>query len=126
MIGTGVVTMMAGYFAEIGSAETLPLIAFFSGGLINLFIPSGGAQWAVQGPAFLEAAKLLGTDPSLIVLGVAYGDQWTNIIHPFVVIPLLIMTGLKANKVLSYSFIVFLIATLPLAGGLLIASYTMH
>ena len=76
--------------------------------------------------AFLEAAKLLGTDPSLIVLGVAYGDQWTNIIHPFVVIPLLIMTGLKASKVLSYSFIVFLIATLPLAGGLLIASYTMH
>ena len=126
MIGTGVVTMMAGYFAEIGSAETLPLIAFFSGGLINLFIPSGGAQWAVQGPAFLEAAKLLGTDPSLIVLGVAYGDQWTNIIHPFVVIPLLIMTGLKASKVLSYSFIVFLIATLPLAGGLLIASYSLH
>ena len=44
MIGTGVVAMMASYFAEIGSAETLPLIAFFSGGFINLFIPSGGAQ----------------------------------------------------------------------------------
>ena len=123
MMGTGVVAMMAGYFAEIGSAETLPLIAFFSGGLINLFIPSGGAQWAVQGPAFLEAADLLGTDPALIVMGVAYGDQWTNIIHPFIVIPLLIMTGLKASKVLSYSFILFLIATLPLAGGLLMASF---
>ncbi|MCS5574160.1 MAG: TIGR00366 family protein, partial [Pseudomonadales bacterium] len=95
----------------------------FSGGLINLFIPSGGAQWAVQGPAFLEAADLLGTDPALIVMGVAYGDQWTNIIHPFIVIPLLIMTGLKASKVLSYSFILFLIATLPLAGGLLMASF---
>ena len=122
MMGTGVVAIMANYFAEIGSAETLPLIAFFSGGLINLFIPSGGAQWAVQGPAFLEAAELLGTEPALIVMGVAYGDQWTNIIHPFVVIPLLIMTGLKASKVLSYSFILFVVATLPLAGGLLMAS----
>ncbi|NQV64455.1 MAG: TIGR00366 family protein, partial [SAR86 cluster bacterium] len=55
--------------------------------------------------------------------GVAYGDQWTNIIHPFVVIPLLIMTGLPANKVLSYSFIMFLVATLPLVGGLIAASY---
>ena len=124
MMGTGVVTMMAGYFAEIGTAETLPVIAFLSGGFINLFIPSGGAQWAVQGPAFLEAAELLGTDPALIVLGVAYGDQWTNIIHPFVVIPLLIMTGLKASKVLSYSFILFLVAMLPLAGGLLIAGFS--
>lgn len=122
MLNTGVVVLMADYFATIGSAETLPLIAFFSGGFINLFIPSGGAQWAVQGPAFLEAAAQLGTDPALIVMGVAYGDQWTNIIHPFVVIPLLIMTGLKASKVLSYSFIIFLVATLPLAGSLLLAA----
>ena len=123
MLNTGFVAQIAGFFARIGTTESLPLIAFFSGGVINLFIPSGGAQWAVQGPAFLEAAKVLGTDPALIVMGIAYGDQWTNIIHPFVVIPLLIMTGLPANKVLSYSFIMFLVATLPLAGGLIAASY---
>ncbi len=124
MLNAGVVANMAAYFAQIASAETLPLIAFLSGGLINMFIPSGGAQWAVQGPAFLEAAALLGTDPALVVMGVAYGDQWTNIIHPFVVIPLLIMTGLKGSQVLSYSFLIFLVVTLPLAGGLLIASFS--
>ena len=123
MLNTGLVAQMADYFARIGTAETLPLIAFFSGGVINMFIPSGGAQWAVQGPAFLAAAETLGTAPELIVMGVAYGDQWTNIIHPFVVIPLLIMTGLPANKVLSYSFILFLVATVPLAGGLLVAGF---
>jgi len=123
MLSTGLVAQLADYFARIGTAETLPLIAFFSGGVINMFIPSGGAQWAVQGPAFLAAAEALGTAPELIVMGVAYGDQWTNIIHPFVVIPLLIMTGLPANKVLSYSFVLFLVATIPLAGGLLFASF---
>ncbi|MEC7368554.1 MAG: TIGR00366 family protein [Pseudomonadota bacterium] len=123
MLNTGLVAQLADYFARIGTAETLPLIAFFSGGVINMFIPSGGAQWAVQGPAFLAAAEALGTAPELIVMGVAYGDQWTNIIHPFVVIPLLIMTGLPANKVLSYSFILFLVATVPLAGGLIVAGF---
>ena len=123
MLNTGLVAQLADYFARIGTAETLPLIAFLSGGVINMFIPSGGAQWAVQGPAFLAAAETLGTAPELIVMGVAYGDQWTNIIHPFVVIPLLIMTGLPANKVLSYSFILFLVATVPLAGGLIVAGF---
>jgi len=122
MLSTGLAARMAALCSTVGTTETLPLIAFLTGGVINIFIPSGGAQWAVQGPAFLEAAKTLGTSPELIVMGVAYGDQWTNIIHPFVVIPLLIMTGLPANKVLSYSFILFLVATIPLATGLLIAS----
>ncbi len=122
MLNTGFVDQLAAFFAQIGTAQTLPLIAFLSGGVINLFIPSGGAQWAVQGPAFLEAAKTLGAEPQLIVMGVAYGDQWSNIIHPFAAIPLLIMTGLRANQVLSYSFIMFLAAGVPLALGLLIAA----
>ena len=122
MLNTGLISQIADFFATVGTAETLPLIAFFSGGFINLFIPSGGAQWAVQGPAFLEAAQTLGTDPALIVMGVAYGDQWTNIIHPFVLIPLLIMTGLRASQVLSFSFIMFVAATLPLTAGLLLAA----
>ena len=70
----------------------------------------------------MEAAKQLGTAPELIVMGVAYGDQWSNIIHPFAVIPLLIMTGLRAHPVLSYSFILFLVAGVPLALGILLAS----
>lgn len=122
MLNTGFVDQLAQFFATIGTTETLPLIAFLSGGAINLFIPSGGAQWAIQGPAFLDAAQQLGTSPELIVMGVAYGDQWSNIIHPFAVIPLLIMTGLKAHQVLSYSFILFLVAGVPLALGILLAS----
>ena len=76
----------------------------------------------MQGPAFLEAAKTLGTEPELIVMGVAYGDQWSNIIHPFAVIPFLIMSGLRANQVLSFSFIIFVAVAVPMAGGLLLAA----
>ncbi len=125
MLKTGFVSVLAEGFVTIASADTLPFLAFLSGGFINFFIPSGGAQWAVQGPAFIEAAKVLGTDLPLVVMGVAYGDQWTNIIHPFVVIPLLIMTGLKARQVLAYSFILFLAAGVTLGGGLLLLGGTL-
>ncbi len=125
MLKTGFVSVLAAGFVTIASADTLPFLAFLSGGFINFFIPSGGAQWAVQGPAFIEAAKTLGTDLPLVVMGVAYGDQWTNIIHPFVVIPLLIMTGLKARQVLAYSFILFLAAGVTLGGGLLLLGGTL-
>ena len=125
MLKTGFVSVLAQGFVMISSTDTLPFLAFLSGGFINFFIPSGGAQWAVQGPAFIEAAKALGTDLPLVVMGVAYGDQWTNIIHPFVVIPLLIMTGLKARQVLAYSFILFLAAGVTLGGGLLLLGGTL-
>ena len=48
-----------------------------------MFIPSGGGQWAVQGPVMIEAANNLNVEPYVVVLGVAYGDQWTNMIQPF-------------------------------------------
>ena len=57
MITTGLVEVIAGWFTAIASAQTLGFWAFLSAGLINFFIPSGGGQWAVQGPIFIEAAR---------------------------------------------------------------------
>ncbi len=121
VLETGLVTRLAEGFANIATATTLPIVAFLSGGLINFFIPSGGAQWAVQGPAFVSAAQTLGTDLPVIVMGVAYGDQWTNIIHPFIVLPFAIMSGLEVRGILAYSWRLFLAAGVPLCLGLLLA-----
>jgi short-chain fatty acids transporter len=55
-------------------------------------------------------------------MGIAYGDQWTNMIHPFTVIVLLIMTGLEARQVLAYSAVMFLVAGVPLGLGLYLAA----
>ena len=74
-----------------------------------MFIPSGGGQWAVQGPVMIEAAINLNVDPSVIVLGVAYGDQWTNMIQPFWTIPLLAIAGLHMRQIMGYTFVIFLI-----------------
>ncbi len=121
MAGTGLVKVMAHGFTEIATAQTLGFWAFLAGGLVNLFIPSGGGQWAVQGPVFLEAAKTLGTDPSVIVMGIAYGDQWTNLIQPFWTIPLLAIAGLHMRDIMGYCFVLFLVAGITLGATILYA-----
>ena len=83
MTDTGLINVLADKISEISSAETLGFYSFLSGGLVNMFIPSGGGQWAVQGPVMIEAAENLKVEPYIVVLGVAYGDQWTNMIQPF-------------------------------------------
>jgi short-chain fatty acids transporter len=122
MKGTGLVTVMSNFFTEIATAQTLPFFAFLSGGLINIFVPSGGGQWVIQGPIFLEAAKALEVDPALIVLGVAYGDQWTNMIQPFWTIPVLAIAGLHLRQIMGYTFMIFLL-TFFLFGGALLFIY---
>jgi short-chain fatty acids transporter len=121
MIDTGLVSVIAGWFIAISTAGTLGFWAFLSGGLINMAIPSGGGQWAVQGPIFIEAANALGTDPSRIVMGVAYGDQWTNMIQPFWTIPLLGIAGLHMRRILGYTFVILIATFFTFGAGILIA-----
>ena len=123
MSETGLVTVISGGFTAIASEHTLGFWGFISGGLINFFIPSGGGQWAVQGPIFLAAAKDLGVDPALIVMSVAYGDQWTNMIQPFWTIPLLAIAGLHIRDIMGYTFVIFLASFFTLGGTILLVPY---
>jgi short-chain fatty acids transporter len=84
--------------------------AMISGGIINMFIPSGGGQFAVQGPVFLQAAEQLGADPAIVIMGIAYGDQWTNMIQPFWTIPLLAIAGLSVRDILGYTTITLFVS----------------
>ena len=119
MKGTGLASVISAVFTEISSTQSLPFFAFLSGGLINIFVPSGGGQWVIQGPVFLEAASKLNVDPALIVLAVAYGDQWTNMIQPFWTIPVLAIAGLHLRQIMGYTFIIFLLTFFLFGGSLL-------
>jgi short-chain fatty acids transporter len=120
MIGTGLVTVISDWFASVASAETLSTGAFLCAGLVNMFIPSGGGQWAVQGPIFIEAANQLQVDHSVIVLAVAYGDQWSNMIQPFWTIPLLAIAGLHLRQIMGYTVMIFLVTGGIFITGLLL------
>lgn len=117
---TGLVLLMSDYFTEMAIASTLSFWAFISSGIVNMFVPSGGGQWVIQGPVFIAAAENLNVNPSVIVMGVAYGDQWTNMIQPFWTIPLLAIAGLDMRKIMGYTFVILLFTMLVYGGGLLI------
>lgn len=120
MAGTGLVEVIANWFVDISTPGTLSFWAFLSAGFINLFIPSGGGQWVVQGPIFLEAGQALNVDSSRVVMGVAYGE-WSNMIQPFWTIPLLAIAGLHVRQVMGYTFVVFFLFLFVYGGGLLLA-----
>lgn len=124
MTGTGLVQVMSGWFVENASSSTLALYAFLSAGVVNLFIPSGGGQWAIQGPVFIDAANQLSVAPELIVMAIAYGDQWSNMIQPFWTIPLLAIAGLHVRQIIGYTLIIFLVTGVVFGTGLFLWGIT--
>src|SRR5699024_5452553 len=117
---SGLINLVSEGITSVATAYTLPLYTFFSAGLVNFFVPSGGGQWAIQGPIILESVQQLNADLPKTILGMAYGDQLTNMLQPFWALPLLGITKLKPQQLLPYSFMVFLVGLVIFSLGLLI------
>lgn len=120
MSATGLVEVFSQFFVNISTPGTLSTWAMISGGIVNFFVPSGGGQFAIQGPIFLEAAERLGTDPAPVIMGVAYGDQWTNMIQPFWTIPILAIAGLSVRDIMGYTTITLFVSGIVMLATLLI------
>lgn len=100
-LGAGIIEWMS----SIASKETFDIFTYWSAGLVNLLAPSGGGQWALQGPVQVPAGLKLGVDPATIAMAVGWGDAWTNLIQPFWALPLLGVLGLKIKDIMGYCFI---------------------
>ncbi|MEQ9318074.1 MAG: TIGR00366 family protein [Polyangiaceae bacterium] len=117
LAGTGLLAAAATALASVGSAA-LPAMGFYSAGFVNLFVPSGGGQWAVQGPALMRAALDTGASPSQMLMALAYGDQWTNMLQPFWALPLLAIARVEARAIVGYTAAVMLVSQLVFIAGL--------
>ncbi|MGY1609696.1 short-chain fatty acid transporter [Geodermatophilus sp. SYSU D00700] len=120
MTATGLITVLSDAFVDVASPTTFGLLTFLSAGLVNFFVPSGGGQFAVQGPIVLDAAERLGVDPAVAIMAVAYGDQWTNMIQPFWALPVLAIAGLKMRDILGYTTVTLVASGLVFGGTLLL------
>ncbi|MFC4635276.1 short-chain fatty acid transporter [Dokdonia ponticola] len=120
MKSTGMVTMISDAFIAVATETTLPIFTFFSAGLVNVFVPSGGGQWAIQGPIVIESALSLGVPLPKAIMALAYGDQITNMLQPFWALPLLGITKLKAKEILPYTLILMLVGSAIYILGLLL------
>src|SRR5690606_35748977 len=108
------------WFLTFANEYTLPFISFLSGGFINIFVPSGGGQWAVQGPIMIEAALALDADLAKNAMGVAWGDSWTNMIQPFWALPVLAIAGLHIRDIMGFCVMILLFSFIPISIGFLL------
>lgn len=106
---SGLMADLSGFFVQVSNESTFYVNALFSAGIVNIFVPSGGGQWAVQGPIVLEAAQQLNLSLSKSIMAIAYGDQLTNMLQPFWALPLLGITGLKPTAILPFTLILMLL-----------------
>ncbi len=116
--GSGLAVTISEAMVAWASATTLPLWTFLSAGIVNVFVPSGGGQWAVQAPVVLPAAQALGTDVARISMAVAWGDAWTNMIQPFWALPILGIAGLKARDIMGFCLVHLIVSGTIIALGL--------
>lgn len=117
---SGLINDFSAWMGGFANQTTAPLFTFVSAGVVNLFVPSGGGQWAIQGPIALELGAQVGVAPSKMVMAVAYGDQLTNMLQPFWALPLLAITKVKAREIVGYTAVVMLVAGAWITLGLLI------
>ncbi len=110
MAGSGLVPIFAEWLIAVSNEYTFPLMAMISAGVVNIFVPSAGGQWAVQGPILVEAAEAIGVDIGATIMAFSYGDQLTNGIQPMWMLPLLGVTSLKARQILGYTAVMMLVA----------------
>ena len=123
MIYTGLGKQVATTLAASTSPGSFPFVAFLTGGLLNIFVPSGGGEWAVVGQPIVEAAKTVAANAGMTAdatqafiakasMAVGYGDSWTNMIQPFWTLAFfpIVAAGscLQARDIMGYTFVALL------------------
>ena len=107
-------------FISISNETTYPLLTFLSAAIVNVFVPSGGGQWAVQAPIMFPAGAQLGVDPAITGMAIAWGDAWTNLIQPFWAIPALAIAKLNAKDIMGFCLIDLLVTGVIICAGFLL------
>ena len=118
--GASLAGVISQAFVSMSNETTFPLFAFWSAGIVNFFVPSGGGQWAVQAPIMMPAGAALGVDAAKTAMAIAWGDAWTNMIQPFWALPALAIAGLSAKDVMGYCLMALIGSGVIISLGFLI------
>ncbi len=119
MSDSGLGQIIVGGMCQFATAYTLPVISYISASIVNLFIPSQGGQWIVQGPILVDAAIRLDANIPHVVNAFVFGDEATNLLQPLYVIPALSVVGMKLKDVWGYMAFIWLFWCIVTIIGLL-------
>jgi len=128
MLYTGLGDVVSAWLASHASVHTIPVIAQTAGAIINFAIPSAGGEWAVVGPAFIDAtqsvAASLPADQAQaliarVAMSIAYGESSSNLLQPFFILVILPVMGagvrVQARDVMGYLVVPFVYLSVAIA-----------
>jgi len=105
----GLATTLAHFFVSISTQHTYPVMIGIYSAFLGLFIPSAGGKWLIEAPYMLEAAKSLQVHLGWVVQTYNATEALANLIHPFWMLPLVGILGLKARDIVGYSMLQFVV-----------------
>jgi short-chain fatty acids transporter len=109
MTESGLATEMAHFFVDISTQSTYPIMIGIYSAFLGLFIPSAGGKWLIEAPYMLDAAKTLEVHLGWVVQTYNATEALANLIHPFWMLPLVGILGLKARDIVGYSMLQFVV-----------------
>jgi aminobenzoyl-glutamate transport protein len=118
----GVITAIGGaQFLQSVGFTGIPLIVSFVlvSGVLNLFIGSASAKWAIMAPVFVPMLMLLGYSPELTQGAYRIGDSFTNVLTPLLpYFPLVIVFAQKYDRRIGLGTIISAMLPYSIAFGL--------
>lgn len=121
MVGAGLIGIIGQAFGSIASETTFPVLTYVAAMIVNIFVPSAGGQWQVQGPVMLAASSGMDVEPAMIVNAVSVGDMTTNLLQPFFVLPALGLSGLGLKDIWGYCMTAMFVLMVICGGIFLLA-----
>jgi short-chain fatty acids transporter len=106
---SGIATQMSNFFVSISTQHTFPIMVGIYSAFLGLFIPSAGGKWLIEAPYLLQAGKELEVHLGWVVQTYNATEALANLIHPFWMLPLVGILGLKARDIVGYSMLQFVV-----------------
>ncbi|MFV0437441.1 MAG: short-chain fatty acid transporter [Desulfopila sp.] len=115
MAASGLTMVMANGLIGVASGSTIYVFSYIAASIVNLFVPSQGGQWIVQGPVLVEAAQALHAHIPTIATAFMFGDEATNLLQPLYIIPALALVKMELKQVwglMAFLWLVWLVVTM--------------
>jgi short-chain fatty acids transporter len=126
MTESGLADRFAHFFVAVSNVHTFPVLVGIYSAFLGLFIPSAGGKWLIEAPYILAAAKSLQVHLGWTVQTYNATEALANLIHPFWMLPLIGILGLKARDIVGYSMLQFVIHVPVVLFLVWILNYTLR
>jgi short-chain fatty acids transporter len=109
LASSGLAALATAWVLWLIGPATYPTLIFLHAVVLNLFAPTSGGAWEVQGPLMAKAAQSLELQFPRVIQAFSSGEMVGNVVHPFWTIPLMGICGLSVRDILGYCLIAFVI-----------------